>query len=392
MRKIQAYDAALKSGSALLIDLSSLNEILAEKDNLSSSNAHGIYRARLQASDYHTLALFETLSNFICFDRFLVDYRALFAYQDGEKLLDLLKATGFDEQFLGVLFPETVYETATQEVMKLRNSIIEKAPKTVLKATTGDLEKLFGSEETMGVDDATLKDMYDRRNFLLRRPDFDFNLPRNFADTGMSVERLFVYLEISRSIDVPASLARSKYKSLDEVGKRARAVASAIEANLARQRYGTETGLAEAQELVQKTALPKVTLPAPPLPTYLLRLAEKQNCSIFDAVRFLRDEPAATAFREYVWENRKAFNPSFAADHLKAKELNKTLSDIGKRIAKAGSPTGAFKDMKSIKLRISNIPILGELLKMVGVRSVKIPVTVPRNPPLYEVFIARWFS
>jgi hypothetical protein len=208
----------------------------------------------------------------------------------------------------------------------------------------------------------------------------------------MSVERLFVYLEVARSLDLPASLARSKYRSLEEVGRKARAIASAIDRELTAQMLGTETGLAAAQDLVLASALPGVELSAPLLPSHVLRVAEQRACSIMDAVRAIRDDPAAEAFRKYLWENRRAFDPVFAGDHLKAKELRQTLSDIGKRIAKAKSATGVFNDMTRITVNLSNIPILGTLLKIIGKRKVSIPLALPRRPPTYEVFIARWFQ
>ena len=190
---------------------------------------------------------------------------------------------------------------------------------------------------------------------------------------------------------MPASLARSKYGALEQIGNRAKAIARAIERELDKQTLGTRTGLEAAQEIIQKSALPKVKLPAPLLPSHLLRVAEQMECSILDAVLFIRNDSAATAFREYIWQNRKAFDPIYAEDHLKANELKRTLSEIGKK-AKCNSSTGVFNDMTKITINVSNIPVIKELLKIIGKRKIVIPVTAPRNPPLYEVFIARWFK
>ncbi len=392
MRTARTEDLNLANGSSLVMDLTSLGAVLAAADNiqLSAPIAKSHYRQKLQAGDFDTLQLFEVLSNFICFDQFLVDYRALNAFQGAPKLVAMLRRIRMDQHFCAVVFPSTSYQDAARNVIALRNKILENAPRALLKAEGGNLEKLFGYEETMGVDDATLTDMYDRRYFL-ERPDFPSELPRNFADTGMSIERLFVYLEVARSLDLPASLARSKYGALEEVGRKARAIASAIDRELTKQMLGTETGLAAAQDVVLANALPGVELPAPLLPAHVLRVAEQRACSIMDAVLAIRDDPAAEAFRNYLWCNRRSFDPVFAGEHLKAKKIRQTLAEIGKRIARANSATGVFNDMTRVTVNLSNIPILNILLKIIGKQKITIPLALPRRPPMYEVFIARWF-
>jgi len=393
MKKVCPEDVNPKHGSFLLCDLSSLGAILTEAENLqfSSPDAVSYYKHRLQLGDIHAQQLFEVLSNILCFERFLVDHRALYSYQQAHQLLEILSKLGLSELFSGVSFPIASYNVAAENVIALRRAILENAPKRLLKSTDGNLESLFGYRETMLVDDATLKDMYDRRYFL-ERPDFSPDLPRNFADTGMSVERLFVYLEVARTLDVPVSLARSKYGALKEIGSRAKAIAKAIEIEMMRQTLGTKTGLDFIQEIVQETALPKVTLLAPLLPSHVLRVAENRSCSVMEAVFFIRNESACAAFREYVWQNRRAFDPVYAGDHLKAKELEKTLADIGRRIALAKSSTGIFKDMKKITLNLSSVPVLKHLLGIIGKKKIKLSVPLPRNPPLYEVFMAEWFA
>jgi hypothetical protein len=392
MKKIDAERLDRSGSSMLLVDLTSLGSLLAEAENLQLAlpEARSYYRQKLKTSHAPTLALFEVLSNFICFDQFFVDYRALYSYQRAPELLAMLDRLKVSRHFSGIEFSSKSYRDAVDNVIALKNSILENAPKSLLKAEGGTLENLFGTDETKWVDDATLKDMYDRRYFL-ERPDFPSDLPRNFAETGMSVERLFVYLEVARSLDLPASLARTKYGALEAVGKKARAIANAIDRELTRQALGSDPGVGMVQQLVESSALPGVELSAPLLPSHILRVAEERSCSIMSAVRAIRVDPAAESFRNYLWKHRKAFDPVFAGDHLKAQSLRKELSDIGKRIAKAKSPTGVFNDMTNITLNLSNIPVLGALLKIIGKRKITVPVMLPRRPPMYEVFMARWF-
>src|SRR5258706_10760126 len=124
----------------------------------------------------------------------------------------------------------------------------------------------------------------------------------------------------------------------------------------------------------------------------LVRFAESRKLSILDAVKAIRDDAAAIGFREYVWENRKCLDPVFAQDHLNYKALRERLADIGKRIARSNSATGVFRDSHPIRIKTSNIPYLGYVLGIIGVRTITIPLSSSRRPPLYEVFIARWFK
>jgi hypothetical protein len=158
-----------------------------------------------------------------------------------------------------------------------------------------------------------------------------------------------------------------------------------------RQTLGTETGLGDLQKMVQTGALPGVKLPAPLLPSHVLRVAEQRSCSIMDAVLTIRDDPAGQSFRNYLWDNRRTFDPVFAQDHLRAKALQQESNDIGKRIARAKSATGVFNDMAHITLNLPNVPYLHHLLNIIGKRKINVPIALPRRPPTYEVFIARWF-
>ena len=155
---------------------------------------------------------------------------------------------------------------------------------------------------------------------------------------------------------------------------------------------GTRSGVAEVQSIVQSSALPKVNLSAPLLSSHIVRFAESRKLSILDAVKAIRDDAAAIGFREYVWENRKCLDPVFAQDHLNYKALRERLADIGKRIARSNSATGVFRDSHPIRIKTSNIPYLGYVLGIIGVRTITIPLSSSRRPPLYEVFIARWFK
>jgi hypothetical protein len=184
MRKIRAEELNRPTYSALVMDLTSLGTVLARAENLqlASPAATSHYRQKLQVGDFHTLQLFEVLSNLICFDQFLVDYRALNAFQGARELLAMLKKIQMEQYFSAVIFPLTSYEEAAQSVIALNNTILENAPKSLLKTDRGFLEELFGSNETMGVDDDTLVDMY-KRQYFLERPDFPSNLPKHFATT-----------------------------------------------------------------------------------------------------------------------------------------------------------------------------------------------------------------
>jgi len=246
--------------------------------------------------------------------------------------------------------------------------------------------------------------MYDR--YFKMRLDFDDMVSPTLGETGMGVERLFVYLEVARALEVPASLARTKYKALKAVGDKSKTIASVIEKAIAQQKVGAKTGIDEVQDILQKNALPEVKLHSPLLPSHLMRVAHDRKCSILDAVKLIREDEAGIAFREYVWEARRAFDPVWAGDHFKKKEIEQRLADLGQRIKKGNSYMGAYKDMREITVNTSNILLLGSLLKMVGAdlgrleqafrilgfkHKLRIPATIPLNPPLYEVFMARWF-
>jgi hypothetical protein len=188
-------------------------------------------------------------------------------------------------------------------------------------------------------------------------------------------------------------LSRGKYKSLEEVGARiGRAAVAVVKAKAAELPSGTGTALDEIQSLIQRAALPSVNLLIPPFPGHIMRVARCNSLSLWDAARMIREDEPAIAFREYLWQYRKAFDPVYAADHLKRQKLKEDLERLGEAIRAAKSASGAYVRMVPINIKSSNIPWLGELLKWVGVRKVNIKMPLPRHINTYEIFMASWFE
>lgn len=428
MLTLRADEVGLQGGSALLVDLTSMEMFSQVAQDLGDMRsvpgyANQLSRGVLWTDNWWIQQVFEILVNLICFDRLLVDKRALASFRKADQLKETLEVYKLHDYFAEIDFDEGVYVSAAESVSALRISLLEHAPKKLrklLRENDFTLEGFLGFKETMGVDDAIYKDMLDSfergagRSPQTRATDFQFpagalmplsahrvgrlvsrsrSIPAHLADTGMSIERLFVYLEAARSIGIPATLDRSKYGALEQVGNRvSRAVGRILKKEIKRLQLDTDTGLEMLQSAVQKHALPRVKLRAPLLPSHVVRFAETRKCSIIDAVKFIRDDPAAGAFREYLWTNRKALNPIYADDYLKSKNFNENLAEMGRRIARYGSSTGVFRDMRTLIINTSNIPYLGDILKMIGLSKTNIRFSLPRHPPLYEVFIARWFA
>jgi len=394
MKTVQSKEITGADLSTLLVDVSSINRVAAYGTDglLTKPSVAPKVERLLNCGDPDIVGLLEVLSNVVCFERLLVDKRGFYAFYRANELEESLRRTGLLDFFNAVVFPEQAYFSAADQVTELRKAIREHAPKKLIKEEGPYLENLFGYEETKDVDDETLKDMFDGR-CELENPDFrPQHMPVQIAETGMSVERLFVYLEVARHLEVPVTVARGKYKALEEVGSKARAIASAIRAQVERQERGTRSGLNEVEEQVQRKALPGITLSAPLLPTHIVRVARERQWSLMDATKYIREDPAASEFRKYLWANRKAFDPITAGDHLRAKEITEELAKLGKRIADAKSSSGVFRYSNEVTINVSNIPCLGVLLKMINVRKLDIPIYMTRNPPTYEVFIARWFT
>lgn len=398
MKTCRFDEIDLRGGTSILVDLTSLQKFADDFRSkwLTDERAVSVYADKLTDGDPWCQQLFEVLSNFICFDQFIVDRRALYSFEDAELLLKSLGGSGLEEHFSSIIFPVQAYISAAENISRVRDVLINNLSRQerqrldkIIKKRTPHLEEVLGYEETRFVDDNALKDMYDRR-LSLPEPDFDSSdLPRYLAETGLSVERLFVYLEFARLLEIPATLARTKYKAADQVGIRIRrAVDRVMKKEVDRLRSRAGSGLEQVQDIVRGSALPKVALMVPPLPGHIIRVAKDRNCGVLDAVKTIRNNENASAFRRYLWDARGYFNPTFAFDHLKFKELRKELTELGKRIA-----TGSIsRDYRKVTCRISKVPQVGWILDMLGLGKINVPVSWSRSVPLYETFIAEWFT
>ncbi|WP_133123057.1 hypothetical protein, partial [Methylobacterium frigidaeris] len=116
----QEWDVRAKTDSALLVDITSFGHLLVHTDNKNILISHPAcikyFEDKLIEKDFHTLQMFELLSNIVCFEKILVDQIALMAYHESGKMLDFVNNTQAKEFFEFIIFPAESYSRASKAV------------------------------------------------------------------------------------------------------------------------------------------------------------------------------------------------------------------------------------------------------------------------------------
>src|SRR5260370_39777118 len=107
-----------EGGSAVVIDLASVSKLSNDFHNgwLTDERAVLGYRRKFEEADFWTEQLFEVLSNLICFDKFIIDERALFSFHEAHKFLAMLNQSKLDELFVSIIFPIDIYNSAADSI------------------------------------------------------------------------------------------------------------------------------------------------------------------------------------------------------------------------------------------------------------------------------------
>ena len=191
---------------------------------------------------------------------------------------DALGDIGIMNSFKVVEFPKTLYMTAAISSLKvLKSGLSTTSAKD--RGFIGEpfLATVLGAKMLAGLEDSILKDMHDG---YVEAPFKGSTLEHvfNIGATGESVERLFVYLELARSLNIPATLSRGKYSSLRSLQRLlAKAVRSVLQSQVETR---SPTGLTKVQEIVAKQALRGSRVVVPPLPGHILQTASKRGLSL----------------------------------------------------------------------------------------------------------------
>ena len=384
-------------GSAVLVDMHSLKVLAEEFRGRGSGRVTAHYTKSLKTprprSKEDTRQLLEVLSLMVCFDRILLNSRAIKSLQEGDVLLEALHEWGLLDAVELLDFPEELYLGSALHAYALRGELDKVGTKRRKRAHS--LAQKLGLRKADGADDYVVKDMYDgyrNRHFVSpARPIF------NIGQTGETVERLLVYLDMANWLDVPATLSRAKYRAAVELNNSLRALAAESSRLPCRATLISEY----VQDTLAHHALGDETLTVPPLPGYICQVARERKLTIVDATKWVRNSPGAAAFRDWLWTKRRLCDPTFASEILERKALENHLKDIGERIASEGEARGIFVRRSSITVRPFQIPAMGFLLKALGADAAKsvleklefkLPLVSYQRRPLYEVFMAEWFG
>ncbi|GJD61103.1 hypothetical protein MPEAHAMD_1243 [Methylobacterium frigidaeris] len=402
-----------KTDSALLVDITSFGHLLVHTDNKNILISHPAcikyFEDKLIEKDFHTLQMFELLSNIVCFEKILVDQIALMAYHESGKMLDFVNNTQAKEFFEFIIFPAESYSRASKAVSALSRELWKHATKRARDTKSPTyLEDLFGYDEARWVDDSTIAHVTNKRLHLdlhyatVKYENLKFNhfnneiyrsIPGHLGNTGMSVERFYLYLEIARELNLPLMVARDKYKSMHYIGERTgKILAKKLQQNIDYKSTGLDSGLENLQDILVKKALPGIKIKMPLIPDHIIKVARRYNLSIWDATMMIRNDEAVSDFREYLWDARILFSQIRASDAIAYKNLRSEIINIGERISRSNDALDIFKNRKIVSINTSSIPVIGDYLELLNIpRTVKIPFYSMRRPPGYEIFMARWF-
>jgi hypothetical protein len=199
----------LQGKSGLLIDLTSLGALTEAyySGQLTNPQAVPNFERALRQGDPAVRQLFEVLSNAISFDLFLVHGASFEALPVQSKIENSLVESGFDDFTFAVWVDGSISKKVASNIEKFREAVWN-SPTNKRRGLS--LAELMDVREPSGLDDENFRRLcrlrFDRSEFL----GHDLKLP------GMSIERLLFYLELARTMDVPVTLARSRYDALSK--------------------------------------------------------------------------------------------------------------------------------------------------------------------------------
>jgi hypothetical protein len=197
-------------------------------------------------------------------------------------------------------------------------------------------------------------------------------------NSGMTVSRAHFYLELARALDVPLVIDPVRAMYLKQVVDRAERALGNLVAEKAVEQFAT------AQVDLTNTALVSFDIEIPPVPEYVLSVAQARRISLRQATTEVRNSQNAQRFRNWC-----ANVVSLAYDGgLRAKQqYRKVQQDFStvRELWKEDVGEGVRHQTRSIKL--SDIPLVGKLLAATGMAEVTIKDPVLTVDEKYRSFL-----
>lgn len=381
--------------SSILIDLHSFVPLIedARSGKLFSRNSLRSYIRDINSADIdrknEVKQILEVLSYFICFDKIMLDARALEAFGSSHVLLDMLFMFGIDINFDFIDFTDEYYLSANILVNSLKTDLLG-----AKKPNNNSIEKMLKISKKTDFDDYIIKDMCDgyfNNRFLEPRLGSVFGN----GNSGESAERLLTYFEVASSLDVPMAASRKKYAAIKLLGDK---IFSWYHENP--NLYGespSNSGVESIQNILSDATNTTNSIRIPPLPGHIIKISKELNMSLIEAAIWLRNSPTAVHFREWVWKSRNLLRATFSDEALEMNKLKSEIELLGEQLKSGRGAESIFHKTSKFNFKISSIPVLGSFISNSGLNvlselNIPLPVISRRNPPLYEIFMANWFS
>lgn len=256
------------------------------------------------------------------------------------------------------LIPSEVFDRCMTILRRTSHAIQTAQPDVPWNAFGFGVEKVYGER---------LDDFYDNASFL--------------RHSHLGVERTLVYYETAAAVGVPLVLHPERYNEALAIN---RACCDAYDS---------------VREVLQKTFDEPVRrqleslglshdIVVPPLVYRLVELAGKENISILDAARRVKESANATAFREWLATIQLSLSQGTMGGKVEALRMLKELERVASIWAEELDVKSGVT-YKRRELRLSWIPRIGGLLDLMDKKTVRDPIL---NRKGYLMFISWWFD